>query len=106
MWFICPSSFCWRHAAPLVFAAGLLSSVLIGLLYRPLLLAGLAGLAIYLTVTLATAVAIGARSSWKYSPFVALIMPSYHFVYGLGSIVGLFRHGGARAYFRRAASTA
>ncbi len=106
MWFICPGSFCWRHAAPLAFAAGLLSSVLVGLLYRPLLLAGLAGLAIYLTVTLATAAAIGARNGWKYSPFVTLIMPSYHFVYGLGSIVGLFGDGGARAYFRRAASTA
>jgi glycosyltransferase involved in cell wall biosynthesis len=106
MWFICPSSFCWRHAAPLAFAAGLLSSALIGLLYRPLLWAGIAGLAIYLTVTLATASAIGARNGWKYSPFVTLIMPSYHFVYGLGSIVGLFGDGGARTYFRRAASTA
>jgi glycosyltransferase involved in cell wall biosynthesis len=93
MWVRCPSSFCWRHAAPLGFAAGLLSSILIGLYYRPFLWAGLAGLAIYLAVTLATAVTIGARNGWRYTPFAALIMPSYHFVYGLGSIVGLFLGG-------------
>ena len=106
MWVRCPGSFCWRHAAPLGFAAGLLSSMLIGLLYRPLLWAGLAGLAIYLVVTLATAIAIGSRNGWKYTAFVALIMPSYHFVYGLGSIVGMFLDGGVRFYFRRASSPA
>jgi glycosyltransferase involved in cell wall biosynthesis len=106
MWVRCPSSFCWRHAAPLGFVAGLLSSILIGLFYRPVLWAGCAGLAIYLAATLATAIAIGTRHGWKYAAFVSLIMPSYHFVYGLGSIVGLFLDGGVRSYFRRASSPA
>jgi GT2 family glycosyltransferase len=105
MWAQCPSSFCWRHAAPLAFAAGLLSSILIGLLYRPLLWAGLAGLAIYLAATLATAIMVGSRSGWKYTAFVALIMPSYHFVYGFGSIVGLFLDGSVRTYFRHPTSS-
>ncbi|HTS35881.1 MAG TPA: glycosyltransferase family 2 protein [Candidatus Solibacter sp.] len=105
MWACCPGSFCLRHATPLGFAAGLLSSVFIGLLYRPILWAGLAGLAIYLAVTMATAIAIGARNGWRYIAFVALIMPSYHFVYGLGSIVGLLRAAGVRSYFRRVSAT-
>jgi len=89
MWVGCPSSFCWRHAAPLGLAGGLLGSLLIGLLYRPLLWAGLAGLALYLAVTLATAGAIGARNGWKCSPCVALVMPCYHFLYGFGTLMGL-----------------
>jgi len=97
MWVRCPSSFCWRHAAPLGLAGGLLGSLLIGLLYRPLLWAGVAGLALYLAVTLATAVAVGARNGWKCSPYVALVMPCYHFVYGFGTLLGLCSTHGAKA---------
>ncbi len=89
MWVRYPASFCWRHAAPLGLAGGLLSSLLIGVLYRPLLWAGLAGLAVYLAVTLATAAAIGARNGWKCSPYVVLLMPCYHFLYGFGTLMGL-----------------
>jgi succinoglycan biosynthesis protein ExoA len=97
MWVRYPGSFCWRHAAPLGLAGGLLGSVLIGLLYRPLLWAGLAGLAFYAAVTLATAFAIGARNGWKCSPYVALVMPCYHFLYGFGTLMGLCLKDSTRA---------
>jgi len=96
MWIRYPDSFCWRHAAPLGFAAGLLSSMLLGLWYRPVLWAGLSGLAVYLALTLGTAVSIGASHGWKCSPYVVLVMPCYHFVYGFGSLMGLCVKDGAR----------
>jgi glycosyltransferase involved in cell wall biosynthesis len=97
MWFRYRGSFCWRHAAPLAFTAGLLSSLLFGLLWRPALWAGLTGLAIYLAVTLVTAVSIGARNGWKLSPCVLLIMPCYHFLYGLGTLMGVGLNGNTKA---------
>jgi len=93
MWFRYPGSFCWRHAAPLGFTGGLLSSLLLGLLWRPALWAGLTGLAVYLAVALATAVSIGARNGWKLAPCVVLVMPCYHFLYGLGSLTSFGRNG-------------
>jgi len=96
MWFRCRGSFCWRHAAPLGFTGGLLSSLLLGLVCRPVLWAGLTGLAVYLAVTLVTAVSIGARKGWKISPFVVLVMPCYHFLYGLGTLMGLWLKDGTR----------
>ena len=92
MWFRYRGSFCWRHAAPLGFTGGLLSSLLLGLLWRPALWAGLTGLAVYLTVTLVTAASIGARNGWKLAPCVLLIMPCYHFLYGLGTLLGTDDH--------------
>lgn len=106
MWVGFPASFCWRHAAPLGFAVGLLSSFLIGVWYRPALWAGLTGLAAYLATTAAAAVWVGARNGWKCSACVVLIMPSYHLLYGLGTMVGLFLDDGARAHSRPATSTA
>ncbi len=95
MWLGCRSSFCWRHAAPLGFAAGLVSSLLIGLFSRPVLGAGIAGLALYLAVTLVTALSIGRRNGWKLTPCVALVMPCYHFLYGFGTLVGICLNRGA-----------
>ncbi len=89
MWMISPSSFCWRHAAPLALAAGLLMSIGVGALFCPALWAGLAGVAIYVGAVLGLALSIGARNGWKCTPYVFLIMPSYHFLYGLGTMVGL-----------------
>lgn len=89
MWLRYRGSFCWRHAAPLGFTGGLLSSLLLGVLWRPALWAGLTGLAVYLAVALITAVSIGARNGWKLAPCVAFIMPCYHFLYGLGILLGL-----------------
>ncbi len=97
MWLRYRGSFCWRHAAPVGFAGGLLSSLLIGLLFRPVLWIGLAGLAIYLAATLGTAVSIGARHGWKNSPYVALVMPCYHFLYGLGTLMGLWLNDDTRS---------
>jgi glycosyltransferase involved in cell wall biosynthesis len=106
MWLRYPGSFCWRHAAPLGFTGGLLASLLIGLFWRPVLWAGLTGLALYLAVTLATAVSIGARQGWKNAPYVAVVMPCYHFLYGLGTLLGLWLNEGARSGSRGAARTA
>ncbi len=89
MWLRYPGSFCWRHAAPLSFAVSLLSSMLLGLWCRPALWAGCAALSIYLAVALVTAVAIGAGHGWKCSPYVLLVMPCYHLLYGFGTLVGL-----------------
>ena len=89
MWRIFPASFCWRHAAPLGLVAGLGLSLGLGILYLPLLWAGLGGAGIYLAAALGLALSTGARYGWRCSPYVLLIMPCYHFVYGLGTIVGL-----------------
>jgi GT2 family glycosyltransferase len=89
MWTSCPGSFCWRHAAPVGFAAGLLLSLAIGLFYPPSLWTGLAALGVYMAVTLATAAWIGLGHGWKCTPHVVLVMPCYHFLYGLGTLVGI-----------------
>jgi glycosyltransferase involved in cell wall biosynthesis len=89
MWLRYRGSFCWRHAAPLGFTGGLLSSLLIGLWWRPVLWAGLTALVAYLAVTLVTATSIGARNGWKSSPYIVLVMPCYHFLYGFGTLMGL-----------------
>jgi GT2 family glycosyltransferase len=91
MWRLCPASFCWRHAAPLALAGGVLFSLLAGISFHPLLWAGLGGLACYLALTLLTATQIGLRNGWKYAPYVALLMPGYHFVYGFGTLAGLWQ---------------
>jgi hypothetical protein len=101
MWFRYRGSFCWRHAAPLGFTGGLLSSLLLGLLWRPALWAGLTGVAVYLAVTLITAVSIGARNGWKLAPWVLLIMPCYHFLYGLGTWMGLGLNDNTKAPVHR-----
>jgi succinoglycan biosynthesis protein ExoA len=90
-WVRYPISFCWRHAAPLAFAGGLLTIVLAGILMRPMVWIGGLVLAIYLTVAACLAITIGFRGGWKTVPYVLILMPSYHFVYGFASILGLFR---------------
>ena len=89
MWAGSRFSFCWRHAAPLGLVTGLLFSLAAGLIYRPLLWTGLGCLAAYLAVVLSTAVVIAARAEWECLPYVVLIMPAYHFVYGVGTVAGL-----------------
>ena len=89
MWFGFPASFCWRHAAPLAFVSTLLSLFLVGLWSQFVLYVGMGLLGIYLAVTIATSIWVGARKDWKCAPYVALIMPSYHILYGLGTLYGL-----------------
>lgn len=90
-WVRYPVCFCWRHAAPLVFAASLLASSLIGIWVHPVLWAGMTVLTTYLAVTTFAAVRIGLRSEWKCIPCVAWLMPSYHLVYGFASILGVIK---------------
>jgi hypothetical protein len=87
-WVRYPVSFCWRHAAPPLFVAGLLIWLLSGMLYHPLFWAGTAGFSLYVLLALAATVSAASRD-WKCAPLVAPFMFAYHFVYGAASLLGL-----------------
>ncbi len=90
-WVRYPASFCWRHAAPLAFAGGLIASILFGAWFHPLLWAGLVGFAGYMAIAIGAATVVGVRHGLDVGLWILLLMPSYHFVYGFATIIGMSR---------------
>jgi succinoglycan biosynthesis protein ExoA len=84
-----PVTFCWRHAAPLVFVSGLIGSFLLALVLRPGLWLLALGLCSYMLLSLTAATQIARRGEWKCGVLAPCLMFTYHFVYGLATIVGL-----------------
>jgi glycosyltransferase involved in cell wall biosynthesis len=99
MWLRNPASFCWRHGAPLLFAAGLMASLALGTLSAPLRPILLAFLVLYLLVIMLASFQISFKRGSKYLLVLPGLFFSCHLVYGLGTILGLTRspHAGRAA---------
>jgi succinoglycan biosynthesis protein ExoA len=87
-WTRYPVSFCRRHAAPLMLLSGLLAGLIAGAFLKPALWLTLSALAVYLLSAAVAGMQTGARHGWKYAGLAALLMISYHFVYGAATIYG------------------
>jgi succinoglycan biosynthesis protein ExoA len=84
-----PLSFCWRHAAPLVFVSGLIASSVLGLVLRPAPRLLALGLCLYMLLALTASAQIATRGQWRCAVLAPALMLAYHFVYGFATIVGL-----------------
>jgi len=84
-----PVSFCWRHAAPLVFVSGLIALLLLALMFRPALWLLAFGLFLYMLLSLTAVAEIARRGEWKCALLAPWLMFSYHLVYGGATLLGL-----------------
>jgi glycosyltransferase involved in cell wall biosynthesis len=88
-WICYPVSFCWRHAAPLVFVLAMAVTLLLVLVYPLFKWAFIMALALYFLV-----VVVGVATSSHHGGYHLLVLiPAltfcYHVVYGIGEIPGL-----------------
>jgi len=96
-----PVSFCWRHAAPLLFVGALTGTSLLGLVFRPALWLVVLGLLLYILMALTASVKIARQGEWKCAVLAPVMMFPYHFVYGVATFVGLvhpFKRGSTSFY--------
>jgi glycosyltransferase involved in cell wall biosynthesis len=89
-WTRYPVCFCLRHAAPLVFVAGLLSALVLGAVAKTFLWLALFGLAVYLAAASVAALQIASNNGLRYLFITPPLMFSYHLVYGASTIAGFF----------------
>lgn len=89
-WRMYPASFCWRHAVPALFVAGLIGSLLLTLLFRPAAWLLASELFCYMLLASSAAVAIMRKREWNCALLAPWIMLSCHLVYGGASLVALF----------------
>jgi glycosyltransferase involved in cell wall biosynthesis len=78
-----------RHVVPAAFVGGLALLLIIGLFWRPALIAaaGLAG--IYLLAVLLASVITGARTEWKLLPVLPIVFCCFQLGYGYGFLRGI-----------------
>jgi glycosyltransferase involved in cell wall biosynthesis len=84
-----PVSFCWRHAAPLLFVSGLIALPTLGLVFRPALWLLELTLCLYLLLVLTSSAHSITRGEWKCALLSPVLMLSYHLMYGVATIFGL-----------------
>jgi len=84
-----PVSFCWRHAAPLIFVGGLIGSLLLTLVFWPARWLLILGLFLYILVAMKASLDIVCRGEPKCAALAPWLMFSYHFVYGMATFAGL-----------------
>lgn len=89
-WLRYPVSFCWRHAVPLFFALGVLFLVFSGIVFRPLFWPSLAAFSVYLLASIVVGFRAGLQHGWRHFFLAPALMFSYHFVYGISTLFGLF----------------
>ncbi len=92
MWYLAPYAFAPRHAITGVFAAGVLGGVALAVLFKPVAWILTAVLILYLLLALVA----GVQQAVRYSePRHVLLAPPafflYHFLHGVGVLVGLAR---------------
>jgi len=87
-WMLYPASFCWRHAAPLLFLVAETMLSILGIGYYPFaLLAGAIGL-IYGFALLYAGADIAVKNDLRYLFFVPWLIASYHLCYGTATAWG------------------
>src|SRR5256884_6583029 len=80
-WTRYPVCFCWRHAAPLVFAAGLLGALALGAMAKLFLWLALFGLVVYVVAASAAGVQIASKNGFRNLFINSPIMFNYHLEY-------------------------
>lgn len=89
-WASYPESFSLRHAAPFLFLALQIALFGAGTFSRLPLLAGCAVEAIYCGALLVAAIQIAAANNWRHLFLTPVLIASYHFCYGVGTVCGGF----------------
>lgn len=92
MWFLAPYSFTIRHAITGVFSGGILVGSILSLFFKPVLFMFLGVLALYFFLAFLSAIQQSIRFK---EPLYIFILPFcfflYHFIHGLGILIGGFR---------------
>lgn len=88
-WVRYPVSFSWRHAAPVLFVLALLVPLLLGIAVPAAMWVSAAVLAIYAIAAILTGIQVALRTNWRQLFLVPVVMFSYHFVYGITTLIGL-----------------
>ena len=99
-WLRYPTTFCWRHAAPLALVTAGFLPLLLSLAYRKAAWGSGLVLGMYLCVLASSALRIVFSTNRRLMTVVPFLMCSYHFTYGVATLVGLFTSG-RRKYAHR-----
>lgn len=83
--------FSWRHLIPLFFATGFLLGLFLSFFFWQMKFIFCLILGSYLLLDLFFSIKISAEKGFKYLIILPVIFFSLHFIYGLGSIWGLFK---------------
>ena len=89
-WVRYPITFCGRHCAPLVLLLALLLPLLVSPILRGAELVTLAVFSTYFLLMLISSVQIALRESMRMLLILPLLFMSFHTVYGVGLLCGLF----------------
>ena len=89
-WIRYPVCFCWRHAIPLFFVLGVLCLAVSSLIFRPLSWPSFALFSVYMLACFAVGIRAARRHGLKHLLLAPALMFSYHFVYGISTLAGLF----------------
>ena len=87
-WTRYPVCFCWRHAAPLVFVAGLITTLALATFVHGAIWLFAAGLLTYMSVALYAGVRISIQHGMRHLLLAPVLMFSYHFTYGVCTLAG------------------
>jgi hypothetical protein len=82
-----------RHWIPPLFVLAVVGGLPVAILIPALRFIYLAGLSLYISANLLVSVIAGARTKWRYLPYLPLAFAALHFAYGLGFWRGVVRFG-------------
>lgn len=92
MWYLAPYSFTPRHAVTGIFSLGVIAGAILSAFFPLIRIVFLATLALYFALALAAAFQQALRyREWRHVIFAPLAFFAYHFLHGLGILVGLVR---------------
>jgi len=92
MWYLAPYTFAYRHVVPAVFAAGVISGVILSVFFNFMAWAFLSVMAIYSIMAVFSAVQQAIRFKlFRHVLFLPFCFFLYHFIYGLGILSGIIK---------------
>jgi glycosyltransferase involved in cell wall biosynthesis len=87
-WMINPNSFCFRHAAPLLFVVGWLFLLVFSAFYHHAGIVFIAYNLFYIVAVIYATIEIAIHNNWRYILFVPVLLVVYHMSYGVSTGIG------------------
>jgi glycosyltransferase involved in cell wall biosynthesis len=90
MWYLAPYSFAVRHAITAIFALGVIGGVMLSPFFPVIRVMFIAVMALYFVLAIGSGIQQAIRyKEWRHALFLPFAFFLYHFIHGLGVIVGL-----------------
>lgn len=89
-WLLNPQSFCWRHAAPMLFVISMTFLIGLSTHYSYAQLAGIICGLSYIIALLRAGIQIAQHNDWRHALLAPTLIAAYHLTYGIATLISSF----------------